>query len=205
LSLRVTPELKNRLDFAAYRSGRSQSQEAELRLERTFDRTDLLPEVLSLAYSRKMAGVLMMLGRVMGDAGFCRLVDHRDQRHWTDHPEAYDQALLAAAAVLNELRGPGSHARPQTVELARQIVRAVRGARTYPNRVDRHELKTIRSLLGSAEPMESQSEPVRRRKDLSIEASKAATEIVALINAQPGTPSQQSIAEVVLTSLRRTA
>jgi hypothetical protein len=37
LGLRVTPDMKRRLDEAAAKSGRSQSQEAELRLERSFD------------------------------------------------------------------------------------------------------------------------------------------------------------------------
>jgi len=36
LSLRVTPEAKRRLDAAATLSGRSQSQEAEIRIEQTF-------------------------------------------------------------------------------------------------------------------------------------------------------------------------
>ena len=36
LSFRVTPELKRRLTAAADKSGRSQSQEAEFRLERSF-------------------------------------------------------------------------------------------------------------------------------------------------------------------------
>ena len=46
LSLRMTPALKRRLDAAAERGGRSQSQEAEFRLERSFDRQGLLEEVL---------------------------------------------------------------------------------------------------------------------------------------------------------------
>ena len=49
LGLRVTAEIKSRLDAAAMISGRSQSQEAELRLEQSF-RDDgieaLLQEVL---------------------------------------------------------------------------------------------------------------------------------------------------------------
>jgi hypothetical protein len=65
LGLRVTPELKRRLDAAAEQSGRSQSQEAEFRLERTFDRENLLPQVLSLAYRSQLAGVLMLLGAGM--------------------------------------------------------------------------------------------------------------------------------------------
>jgi DNA end-binding protein Ku len=48
LSFRVTAELKRRLDAAADESGRSQSQEAEFRLERSFDRQDLLSEVQRL-------------------------------------------------------------------------------------------------------------------------------------------------------------
>jgi hypothetical protein len=37
LGLRVTPAMKAKLDAAAAQSGRSQSQEAEIRLERSFD------------------------------------------------------------------------------------------------------------------------------------------------------------------------
>jgi predicted transcriptional regulator len=37
LGLKVTPEIKQKLDEAARASGRTQSQEAELRLERTFE------------------------------------------------------------------------------------------------------------------------------------------------------------------------
>jgi hypothetical protein len=65
IGVRVTPELKRRLDAAAEQSGRSQSQEAELRLERSFDRTDLLPQVLTLAYGDEIAADLMRLGARM--------------------------------------------------------------------------------------------------------------------------------------------
>ena len=63
LGLRVTPELKRKLDAAAEQTGRSQSQEAELRLEHTFDRQELLPEILTLAYgSKEIAGIVMTVG-----------------------------------------------------------------------------------------------------------------------------------------------
>lgn len=51
LGLRVTPETKAALDSAAKKSGRSQSQEAEIRLEQTFRDDEILRlvrEVLSL-------------------------------------------------------------------------------------------------------------------------------------------------------------
>lgn len=48
LSLRVTPEMKRRLDSAAAASGRSQSQEAEFRLERTFRDDEVLSEMRAI-------------------------------------------------------------------------------------------------------------------------------------------------------------
>lgn len=72
LGLRVTPEIKQQLDDAAQRSGRSQSQEAELRLERSFDRQGLLQEVLELSYGPEVAAELIKIGGIalrLGAAG----------------------------------------------------------------------------------------------------------------------------------------
>src|SRR5262249_15179808 len=65
LGVRVTAALKRKLDAAAEQSGRSQSQEAELRLEHTFDRQGLLSEVLTLAYGKEIAADLMLFGEMM--------------------------------------------------------------------------------------------------------------------------------------------
>jgi hypothetical protein len=67
LGLKVTAATKTRLDNAARASGRTQSQEAEVRIERSFDRQDLLPEVLSLAYGKRAASLLMRLGPLISD------------------------------------------------------------------------------------------------------------------------------------------
>jgi hypothetical protein len=67
LGLKVTAAAKTRLDNAARASGRTQSQEAEVRIERSFDRQDLLPEVLSLAYGKRAASLLMRLGPLISD------------------------------------------------------------------------------------------------------------------------------------------
>src|SRR4029079_5578159 len=69
LGIRVTVEMKRRLEAAAAKTGRSQSQEAEMRLERSCERQDLLSEVLTLTYGRELAGILMMIGRVMHFTG----------------------------------------------------------------------------------------------------------------------------------------
>src|SRR5262245_15601387 len=42
ISVRITQEMKQRLEETAAATGRSQSQEVELRLDRSFDREDLL-------------------------------------------------------------------------------------------------------------------------------------------------------------------
>jgi hypothetical protein len=98
LSLRVTPELKRRLDAAAEHCGRSQSQEAEFRIERSFDRNDLLTEVLTLAYgSKEIAGVLMMFGLVLAEVR--KHSELHEVRHHIGGTEYDALHLLKSAAV----------------------------------------------------------------------------------------------------------
>ena len=63
LGLKVTPQIKARLDNAARETGRTQSQEAELRLERSFDREDLLTDVLALAYGKEATEPIKAFGQ----------------------------------------------------------------------------------------------------------------------------------------------
>ena len=80
LGLRVTAELKNRIEGAANEKGRSLSQEAEFRLERSFDREELLPEVLTLAYGKALANVFIAKRPQLEklDASlFKRMIDHK--------------------------------------------------------------------------------------------------------------------------------
>jgi len=65
LGLKVTPALKTRLELEAQQSGRTQSQEAEFRLERSFDRQDLLTDALVLAYGPKLAEIIQALAQAM--------------------------------------------------------------------------------------------------------------------------------------------
>ena len=69
LGLRVPPKSKKALDQAAADSGRSQSQEAELRLERSFNDEHQLVEALELSYGPQLAGVLLTLGVAMKTTG----------------------------------------------------------------------------------------------------------------------------------------
>jgi len=61
LGLRVTPEMKKRLEKAATKKGRSLSQEAELRLERSLD----LSRHLMIAQGDRWAPVLIYKGNLL--------------------------------------------------------------------------------------------------------------------------------------------
>ena len=62
LSLRVRPLIKKRLEDEAELNGRSLSQEAEFRLEHTFDRQTLLKEVMTLGFGEDWGRFLLYWG-----------------------------------------------------------------------------------------------------------------------------------------------
>lgn len=101
LGLKVTASLKTQLEKAAADSGRTQSQEAEARLERSFDRLSLMPEVLELAYGRGAAGCIMMMAQAFSDAGTVagRMRDPMGS-DWTNDKWAFAQAMAAVQKVV---------------------------------------------------------------------------------------------------------
>jgi hypothetical protein len=106
--------LKQKLDAAALVSGRSQSQEAEFRIEHSFDRQDLLFDVLRIAYggNKKIAGLMMTLGAVFLVAGEAVASDSKirerlKSRDWTSDPAVCDIAIEAAHTVLESFRPAG--------------------------------------------------------------------------------------------------
>jgi hypothetical protein len=159
LGLRVTPEMKRRLDEAARRSGRSQSQEAEFRLERSFDRTDLLSEVLSLNYGRDLAGMLLLLGSAMlwADA-FQRVDDKLDKKRranqpwrWAPDADSYNAAVEAVVTILEALRPrepiSGRRGRDSGRDTAAHLLKVVTD-NTATGMMDDADLENIRELLG---------------------------------------------------------
>ena len=226
LSLRMTPELKRRLDAAAEAGGRSQSQEAEIRLEKSFERQDLLPEVLSLAYGRETAGFLMLFGLAMRETGdFFHASKQSDQaasraERWPDNPRAYDNVVHAVTALLEMNRRRKSLSDPSFGHAcALQLIKAVQNPGTrgiFTRYAD--FLNTIRSLLGpiarrmskvaarrpllprrTTAPKSTDEARVRERQ---LAASTAADAVLALINASPRTPSREEIANVVLAQVK---
>lgn len=112
LGIRATPELKERLDKAAKRNDRSLSQEAELRLERSFDRGALIDEVLQLAYGKPLAGLIRAIADGMHIVGsgvgfqYSGFQPH-GRSDWTEIPYAYERARRVAVDILERARPAG--------------------------------------------------------------------------------------------------
>lgn len=116
LGLKVTADLKAKLEREAERSGRTQSQEAEARLERSFDRQGLLTEALALAYGDAMAARLLVVAQAMQVAGTIAYMGsgHRlDPDRWARDPFSYRQAIVAAMIALWEFRPQGEPVIPE--------------------------------------------------------------------------------------------
>jgi hypothetical protein len=122
LGVRVTPEIKSKLETAARDSGRSINQETELRIERSFVVGDLLSEALSVAFGERLAGILFVLGTAMIDQGR-RITDRTDRRvDWTADSMAYDAAVFAAVRLLEYGRPDGNRASDSDRNVAAQWV-----------------------------------------------------------------------------------
>jgi TraY domain len=165
LSLRVTPDAKAKLDRAATENGRSQSQEAELRLERSFQDEDLLPQVLSLAFGERLAAILLAIGFAMKDAATASsfAVTFSQNGSWTDEPYAYDEAVKSALQILESLRPEGQVVTPPAVAslerenpnlsgklgigFANAILEQAASGLARIDR-DREQAKTLRRLFG---------------------------------------------------------
>jgi hypothetical protein len=121
LGLRVTADLKGKLDQAMAASGRSQSQEAEFRIEQSFAEQRSLLEALDLAYGRELAWLLLWVGEVMKDSG--RLAGHiatgtlEGSQTWFNNPYAFAQAAESAKTMLEAITPTGDPTPPETSPL----------------------------------------------------------------------------------------
>ena len=115
LELKVTAQVKRCLDRASQQSGRTQNQESELLLERSFERQSLFAEVLELQYGRGLAGMLAVLGETMHYAlemlGPFPKPGARPDEALLNDPYAYDEVAKCVEAILKELR-PSGEAKP---------------------------------------------------------------------------------------------
>jgi hypothetical protein len=106
INVRMREGLRAKLEQSAKRNRESLNREIVDRLERSFDRQELLVDALTLAYSSRLAGIILALGKAMDDAGtVAGLATIRSVGdHWYTDPFAYNEAIVAAAVVLRALR-----------------------------------------------------------------------------------------------------
>lgn len=110
LGLRVTSKLKTQIEDAAKQYGRSQSNEAEFRLERSFALQDLLVDVLELAYGSQVAALLLLMGQAMKETApslAMSLYEFPEPRElWLDFPEITHEAFNAVRTILDAFEYP---------------------------------------------------------------------------------------------------
>jgi hypothetical protein len=98
-------------------------------LERSFDRSNLLAEVLTLAFGERHAGLLLALGLAMQSAArLTALTQDRRIEDWTSDPDAYYKAFRAAF-ILDNLAQPtekiSARSKGQGSYCARALVRGL--------------------------------------------------------------------------------
>src|SRR5262249_55528239 len=91
--------------------GRSLSTEAQIRLERSFEKQDLLGSALELAYGSRFGGILLLAAEMAAEvgrlAGYTSGESHAAILNWIEDPFAYDQAATAANLIFDAFRPPG--------------------------------------------------------------------------------------------------
>lgn len=116
MNMRTTAEVRQQLEAAASSSGRSLAQEIEFRIERSLLEERSMIEALELSYGPELAGILLMLGEAMKDAGrttgFMATHTLEGSQRWWDNAYAFSQAHEAALTVLDAMKPPGEPSPP---------------------------------------------------------------------------------------------
>ena len=102
LSMRLTPETRNRLVEEAAKNGRSITQEAEIRLENTFRDQSYVFQAFELAYGRGPAAILQIIARAMDNAGKHSIkLGLMDPAEWPKDPDAVENVKRALYIILS--------------------------------------------------------------------------------------------------------
>jgi TraY domain-containing protein len=148
LGLKVTPEIKNKLDAAAKENGRTQSQEAESRIEQTFRSQDYLDQAMELAYGPRLAVLLAVMGRAMKEIG---QYNAAFPNNWLDQPHLFDETYCVVKEALDAFR-PEKDRPPRDAIIAPMIIRTLLHAVKDPDKAG--ELKSwgapLHAKMGTA-------------------------------------------------------
>lgn len=105
LTTRITEAMRAKIEDAATASGRSLSQEIELRLDRSFQTQDFLADAQRLAYGRQGATFLRLIGEFVRAGASRALTVESD---WLSDATAYNVTERAIVRVLDRLRPQGN-------------------------------------------------------------------------------------------------
>jgi hypothetical protein len=101
LGLKVTGEMKQRLEDAARASGRTQSQEAELRIEMSFRDEQLFQQAGERFYGPELAPIISAVTEAMRLVGE---LQYMLDRPGPDAPEGFDFIRRAAVMALDQMK-----------------------------------------------------------------------------------------------------
>jgi hypothetical protein len=121
LSLRVTPDLKQRLEAAGALEGRNLSEEAERRLDASFRGADMLDQALDLGFGTAAVGLILLLARTMrvvGQGAAFVTPSRHGGDDWLSSPYAFEQVSRAIEATLEAIRPEGDVTPPRPPEWA---------------------------------------------------------------------------------------
>ena len=96
LNMRTTKSIRDRLESAANDSGRSLAQEVEYRLERSFETQELLPEILTLSYGKRLAELLLKIASDIKPHAFVEITQkHIREKVEQDEINPAERGLVA--------------------------------------------------------------------------------------------------------------
>jgi hypothetical protein len=109
LKIRIREALRARLEEEASQRRSSINSEVVERIEHTFQRADLLADVLSLAFGERLGGLLILIGHAMSNTALVAPREHKGEagyrplsdESWVSDPLAYDAAMFAATVLLD--------------------------------------------------------------------------------------------------------
>lgn len=108
VGFRAPRALKEKLETAAEVAGRSLSTEAQFRLQESFRDDEQLPASLKRIYGPQLAGLLLLIGEILRDAGrvagFKSTGTLRGADEWFDEPKAFNQATEEIKIIIEALR-----------------------------------------------------------------------------------------------------
>jgi hypothetical protein len=126
LNMRTTFEVRRELERAAAATGRSLAQEAEHRIQQTFQNQKILQEALDLSFGPEISGLLMVIGDVMRTTAqtvaFTSTGDPSIE-NWSEYPLIYD-AVARAVATVFEQHNPRGEMLPMSDENASKQITA---------------------------------------------------------------------------------